>query len=369
MRKTWQEGTQFFNARKKWAIHLIAIALVSSALVYLTYRLWVNRLQSTDVPAIPISSSQIPRSVVALGRIEPQGEITQVSAPATIEGTRIQASELFVKEGDYVQAGQMIARLDSYERDYASLELAKRQLQVAQSQLDKSQFTSGETAAQQARINRLTHELNIAQREYQRYQDLFLAGAISASLRDSKQLVVSNVQGQLQEAKATLKQLQNTQNADQEIAQAEVESAIATVAKARANFNLATVKAPVSGQVLDIYTQAGEGISEQGILELGQTQQMVVVAEVYETEIHRVQLGNRAVITSSGLPERLQGTVAEIGFKIGKQAILDTDPLTKEDARVVEVKINLNPEASQRVKGLTNLRVKVEIQPHSLKPN
>lgn len=341
----------------KHLINWLAIALVSTLSVSIAYSFWSTRTKVQNPKAAPVTVS----SVVALGRLEPQGEITRVSAPTTIEGTRMRVTKLFVKEGARVQAGQIIAKLDVYERDRAALELAKKQLNVAQAQLHKSRSTSGETAAQQARIARLKNELDTAQTEYQRYQKLFQAGAISASLLDSKQLAVSNVQGQLQEARATLEQLKDIHKADEQLAQSEVESAMAAVTRAKADLNLADVKVPIAGQILKIHTRAGEVVSEQGIVELGQTQQMLAVAEVYETDISRVHLGNRAVVTSSGFTGELKGTVEQIGLKIGKQAILDTDPIADEDARVVEVKIRLDPEDSQRVAGLTNLRVKVEI--------
>ncbi len=58
----------------------------------------------------------------------------------------------------------------------------------------------------------------------------------------------------------------------------------------------------------------------------------------------------------------LKGTITEIGRKIGKKDVLNTDPAADVDARVVEVKIALPPEYSQRVSGLTYAKVVVEIK-------
>ena len=52
----------------------------------------------------------------------------------------------------------------------------------------------------------------------------------------------------------------------------------------------------------------------------------------------------------------------KIGFLIGKNDILDTDPAAKEDTRVVEVEILLAPQDSERVAKLTNLEVDVTIR-------
>jgi HlyD family secretion protein len=53
--------------------------------------------------------------------------------------------------------------------------------------------------------------------------------------------------------------------------------------------------------------------------------------------------------------------VAEIGLQIGKKDVLGTDPVADADARVVEVKIRLDPSSSKQVADLTNLQVNVVI--------
>jgi HlyD family secretion protein len=89
---------------------------------------------------------------------------------------------------------------------------------------------------------------------------------------------------------------------------------------------------------------------------------MMVVAEVYETDILRVRPGQQATISNRALPETtLQGRVERVGLQIGKKDVLNTDPAADVDARVVEVYIRLDPESSARVAGLTNLQVNVAI--------
>ena len=90
---------------------------------------------------------------------------------------------------------------------------------------------------------------------------------------------------------------------------------------------------------------------------------MIVVAEVPEDRVSRVSLGQKATITSDNGSFRgqLQGTVTEIGRKIGKKDVLNTDPAADVDSRVVEVKIALSSNDSQKVSGLTNAKVVAEI--------
>jgi hypothetical protein len=53
--------------------------------------------------------------------------------------------------------------------------------------------------------------------------------------------------------------------------------------------------------------------------------------------------------------------VTEIGLQIGKKDVLGTDPAADSDVRVVEVKISLDADSSQKVRTLTNLQVNVII--------
>jgi HlyD family secretion protein len=110
-----------------------------------------------------------------------------------------------------------------------------------------------------------------------------------------------------------------------------------------------------------VHAHAGERVGPEGILELGNTDEMYAVAEVYETDIRWVRVGQRASVSSPALPQPLAGTVEWIKPKIGKIDVLGTDPAARTDARVVEVEIRLDDSAP--VSSLTNLQVAVEFAP------
>ncbi len=159
---------------------------------------------------------------------------------------------------------------------------------------------------------------------------------------------------EIKEAIATLEQITEIRSEDVDVAKAKVEQAIALVAKAKADLDLAVVKSPIDGQVLAINTQLGEKVQDsEGIVDLGQTDRMYVVAEVYKTDIERVSLGQRAVISSDAFPGSLQGIVDRIGMQIRKKDVFDTD--------TVAVKIRLDSDSSKKVTSLTNLQVDVQI--------
>ena len=107
-----------------------------------------------------------------------------------------------------------------------------------------------------------------------------------------------------------------------------------------------------------VHAREGERIGEFGLLELGQTQHMYVVAEVYETDIGLVSEGQAVTISSPALSGTLNGSVERIGAIIGKNDILDLDPVARTDSRVIEVFILLDDPAT--VATLTYLQVDVE---------
>lgn len=348
--------------------------------------------ETTTAPDLPT-----PQAVAALGRIEPEGEIIRLSVSSAAQGSRIE--QLFVEQGEKVQRGQILAVLDSYSVSLAALETAQADLQTAQANLARVEAGAkqgdinaqeaavnrleaelrGQVASQRAAIARLQAELENAEVEYRRYEQLYQEGAISASERDTKRLRVDTVRQQLAEAQETLNRtIETTQVQSQEararldsvaevrpvdlqVARAELEQAKATVQQAQARLNLTYIRAPVDGQILKIHTRSGEVVGSDGIVEIGQTNQMYVLAQVYETDIEQVEVGQRTTITGTAFSGKLQGEVAQIGLQVNPQDVFEVNPLADTDNRVIEVKIRLNPESSQQVAHLSNLQVQTLI--------
>ncbi|MGB8700040.1 MAG: efflux RND transporter periplasmic adaptor subunit, partial [Thermosynechococcaceae cyanobacterium] len=239
--------------------------------------------------------------------------------------------------------------------------------------------------AQEATIRRLQAELAIAQKDLDRFRELNRSGAVSQKEVDDKQLVYQTQSGELQEAEAQRAKIQQEWRTDRDNMLAQVQTAQADKARsqaqiqietARSNLKLAqtrldrtVIRAPRSGQILKVLKKQGESLEMsssgssggEGIVELGDTRQMYVVAEVYETDVGRIKVGQSATISSAAFPGRIAGTVERIGLKIGKNDVVGTDPAANTDTRVVEVKIRLHN--SQPVARMTYLQVEVAIDP------
>jgi HlyD family secretion protein len=270
----------------------------------------------------------------------------------------------------------------------------------------------GDKNVQAAEVRKIAAELSNSRSELRRYEQLYKAGAIAQSQYDSKRLTVETLAQQLNEAKAILMRSESTGNkqisegkanlqriiatgskqvseaqavlariqttsgkqassaqgtlskieevrpVDIAAARAELQQSIAAEQEAKVNFDQSFVKAPENGVVFKINTRPGETVGNNGILELGEVTQMTVVAEVYQTSISKIKVGQTVKITSSSLPSDLSGTVDTIGWQIQRQNVINADPTENIDSRIVEVRIILDPESSQKAAKFTNLQVK-----------
>jgi HlyD family secretion protein len=383
---------------KSWKTLMIVVAgvaVMTSVGLGATYFI-SQKDKPNPTPAPPIAAAEETK-VTALGRLEPQGEVIKLSV-ANAQDSRV--DKLLVSEGDKVKAGQVIAILQGMDKKQAALAEAEQNLAVQKAKL--AQLKAGdakaaeitaqeayiarieaqlrtETAEKQAAIARAQAELRNAEIDYKRYESLHQEGAIETSKRDESRKAwetaqanlseakaqlentVSTLQKQIQQEKATLKKLREVRPVDVKVAEAEVDYATTQVVKAKAELNDNYVRVPVAGQILKINTRVGEQVNtSQGIVELGRTQQMYAIAEVYETDVGKLQVGQRVTIVSEygGFTGTLHGTVEHIGLQIKKQDVLDSDPAAEKDARVVEVKVRIDPQDTFKVAGLTNLQVR-----------
>jgi HlyD family secretion protein len=377
--------------RNRWLLPLIVLACVA-----LGISAWftISRFASNNTASNAASTAapkeepkNTPKFVTALGRLEPAGEVVKISSPSALGSSRV--IKLLVKEGDVVKQGQVLAILDSYDRSVAALMQAQSQAQESDRRLAqvRAGAKSGDIYAQEstlraaianvgaaeANVNRISAEVAIAEREFQRYESLFKEGAISQSALDGYALKLRTAQEQLRQAQQQLQQAQSqaqqaqgllssvaeVRPTDIQAAEAQLQTALVNIKRAEIDVELAQVRAMQNGQILKVYAKEGESVGVNGLFEFGNTQQMYAVAEVYETDIGKVQKGQKAVITSEAFEGEVTGVVEQISMRVAKNDVLGTDPAAKTDVRVVEVKIKLDN--SSKVSRLTNLQVRVKI--------
>jgi HlyD family secretion protein len=329
--------------------------------------------------------------IAALGRLEPRGNVIDIAGG--LMGARLGSLE--VKVGQHVKEGTILGYLDGYPEAKAQWNAAAATLAEAKTRLDaeracaQAQIVQAEIGvreareldpldieAQQARVNMLMSVLANDQIDEQRLRSV-TTGGVPLQKLDQQALIVSRDDQELKAAKTLLAKAKagaqlKLQTALAQVAaakaglkrveaSAQVESLAMNVDLAKVRLDRTILKAPRDGCILKVLTHPGESTDRLPILKMGDTTAMYAVAEVYETDILDVEVGQTATISSRALDRQFKGTVERIGQMVFKNDVLHVDPAADADARVVEVWILLES-PDETVARMTNLQVDVKIK-------
>ncbi|MDG3006538.1 HlyD family efflux transporter periplasmic adaptor subunit [Paludisphaera mucosa] len=325
----------------------------------------------SDARAQAASASAGESRVHALARLEPAtGLVTVGSRP----GQRI--DEIKVAVGDDVTAGQVLAVLEGRKQAEAQLALAEIQKQqmTFQRKAKKDKFLLEREQFDKANEPRLVAATKVAD-ELRKLLDkatpLYnlsgLAGPVDrARLEDGGryvELFAKTTQAELDknllEAEKALT-VKKRALEDEQLADANPEFLLpdAQIALAQAGIEQTQVLAPRAGKILDVVAHPGE-VGTGQLLVLGDVSVMVAVAEVFQSEVLRVKVGDAARV--SILDQSIAGKVQRIGSIVGRNQAANLDPRALKDVRVVKVWVALDdPKLAAR---LINMEAEVAITP------
>jgi HlyD family secretion protein len=349
----------------------------------------------------PTRETAAPRDRInALGRLQPRGGVVAVYGPT---GDRVET--LSVQQGQRVTKGTVLVRLASHKERQMELTLAERQLDEARRQkaaLEKAGAASlavidaeieqlrgskdADLEAQRARI--IVLEAQRDQALLQRTRLLSLdRQKVEPPTQDIEkvQLQIAQLKGELDAAQALLRKTESTykhseealakkrQAADAEqtraVAQVPEKSLEQAVTLARRRVELTEITAPVDGTILKLIAREGHVTGAQPILEMSGGDGMVVVAEVYETDIgllHQwLERGPVSLdVTSEALTQPLHATLKskdEVAGMIARNELFSLNPRADQDRRVVDVRGELDAESTKRAASLVGLQVNVKL--------
>ncbi|MBW3598695.1 MAG: efflux RND transporter periplasmic adaptor subunit [Planctomycetes bacterium] len=334
------------------------------------------------------------RNVHALGRLEPVGGIITISG---MVGDRVE--ELLVQAGDFVQEGAVLARLASHPlrtlevealeaqiaeskaRRQAEEAAADARIRVAEVNLRKAQSRQAEIDAQEKQVALAEANLEVAKNDLQRMEGLSSA-LVSKQEFERQRLLVQKAEAELAAAKAARDTAIESGQFAEEAALAELDAARASKAQVASAVPIASlekqrdvaklqaqqtvIKAPAPGTVLKIFTREGEVLANKPILQMADLAHLRCIAEVYEGDLPRVEIGQAAIITGRGFPERyrgdgVRGVVSRIGGMTSTPELRAIDPFAPTDRHVVEVYIRFPEGAIPEAAQLANLQVDVTI--------
>ena len=301
--------------------------------------------------------------VVALGRIIPRGDVISVATPSGAGDARIAAINVTV--GATVKAGDVLAVLDNLPQLQSAVASATADLRVSEATLLQTQASNAASMREaQAALDRAEATAVVARADLARSTSLLERGVTTQADFDQIVATATEAERSVESAMATLSRYASdsqTVQADIAVALANVAAASADLDTAMQNLDRAYVRAPETGTILDIKVRVGERPPADSIIDLGDTSQMTVEAEVYQTLIGRVTIGDPVTVSAEALSQNLNGVVSAIGLEIGRQSIMSDVPASNTDARVVDVIIVLDDASSTLAQRFTNLEAIVRI--------
>jgi HlyD family secretion protein len=287
--------------------------------------------------------------VSAPGVIEPK---TKVSISARVAARLI---ELPFKEGDRVTRGDpsanppvaasVLIRLDSRDLE-AQLRAAeaRRSAQAAQMLVSETRI-----ASQQAQVNARKAELDDAERDLARQEQLFESRDVSQSVVEAAHTRVDQLRAQVAAARETLE----GERKNLLVQRHEVEAAEAEIARARDSLSYTTITSPIDGVITKINSEVGELVvvgtmNNQGtvILEVADLDTMIVNARVDEASVSQVSMGQRAKVRSQAYKgEVFDGVVTAVPLAVTEEQ--------RENLKYYKTEVTLETAGRRILSGLT----------------
>jgi HlyD family secretion protein len=336
--------------------------------------------------------------ISALGRLQPKGGVISVFG---LPGDRIE--KLSVKVGDKVTKDTILAELASRKDRELGRDLVAKQLREARAQkvaiadagkakiavidAEMAQLQSGrddDLKVQDARIAALILQCRVANDSWTRLKSLKLT-PVSAQDLEKSELLFRQAESELTVARAMRDKTEKGYAENEALLKAKRSAAVAELEEAlkrvpvdsmEQNLKIAErsleatqVKAPVAGRILKIISHEGDVTGNQPILQLADTSAMVVIAEVYETDIQQLdawlsEAPVQTTITSRALAKPLTGEVHrhQVAHLIAKNQAFSLNPREEIDRRVVEVRVDVRPDSVELASHYVGLEVQVEFQ-------
>jgi HlyD family secretion protein len=298
---------QVTEPMKPWKKIAIGVGVVVMLAAIVGFTVYQSGKNVVTVQTGKVQRQDLSSVVSASGEIKPK---TYVNIGANAYG---KITHLYVKEGDHVRKGQLLAQLENVQ---STADVSANQASVQAAETD-AVAADAALRTSDADLLRAQADYSRNKLDWDRAQNLFKDGLISKSDFDSRQNAWATADAGLVQARARVSQ-----------ARAQKDSADRHVAQARANLTRVadvlqktTYSAPYDGVVTNLPVREGESVvigiqNALGSTLLTLADMSVITAEVKvdETDIVNVHLGQSAEVTIDAIPRRIfHGTVSEIG--------------------------------------------------------
>lgn len=279
------QSMKFTRKQVFWSGALVLCGLVAAV--------WMTRGLPVDV--VLVTQGDMAQSVVTSGRIATPAR-TAVASQTTGRIERIG-----VREGDLVQAGQVLVQLRDDEAQ-AALRQADAAVTEARMRIGQIQTVQGPVSEQQLQQARASDQQ--AQQELARTQDLIRQGFVSQSRLDEARRIANSSRAAMLAA-TTQAQGNRVGGAEQALAQARLAQALAARSAAAARLDQLSLRAPAAATVITRAADPGDTAQAgRALLTLAGSGETRIDASVDEKNLQFLQLGQVANATADAYADR-----------------------------------------------------------------
>lgn len=322
------------SARTRKIVVIVAAVVVLGAIIGFS-------INARRKDAVSVQTGKVEQKELLISKVSASGEIKPkeyVELQSEIAGV---ITEIFVKEGDAVQKGGLLLKIDPVQTESETrAQQALLEVSLAEARNQKAQISLQETHIQREEANvrlveaellRARKNLEVAKSKFERQQQLFEENLVSRDLYDAarNELIgaetglvttearLEQAQAQLAVSKVTLEQARNSYQS----ALSRVEQSKAVLARYRDLLSKTVIRSPLTGVITKMNVEVGERAvpgtlnnPAATLMEIADLSIIEAEIEVDETDIVNVKLGQKAEVKVDALPDQaLPGAVTEVG--------------------------------------------------------
>ncbi|EAI5466009.1 efflux RND transporter periplasmic adaptor subunit [Campylobacter lari] len=222
-----------------------------------------------------VKKQDITQSIEAIGEVYAK---TQVDVGAQVSG---QITKLYVKLGDHVNEGDLIAQIDK-DKQQNDLDITKAQLESAKANLESKKIA-----------------LDIATKQYQREQKLYAKKATSLENLENLKNTFYALRANVADLKAQTTQLEiSLKNAQKDLA-------------------YTTITAPSKGEIINVAVEEGQTVNANqntpSIVRLADLSEMEIRMQIAEADINKISVGKKVKFSILNEPDKkYEATISSI---------------------------------------------------------
>lgn len=338
----------------KRTIVLIAVAAFI-ATISITLASTHSRAGSAPSPAADTQSRAVGNLIAGPGRVEPVSENIKIGSELSGK-----LKSVNVEEGDTIHRGQVLAVLEN--ADYLA-EVKSAEAEVGAKDAALRKVVNGarrqERAEAWSAVDEARAIMDNARSEMERHQKLFAAGVISREEEEqyAREYEVDKAKYQAAADHHSLVD-DRAREEDRSLAEAELQLAKAQLQEAEARYEKTFIRSPIEGTVLRKHHRNGESVSNSAtapdpVLTIGDKQVLRVRVDVDETDVSKVQVGQKAYVTADAFGrQKFWGRVVRVGEQLGPKNVRTDEPTERVDQKILETLIELDSTAADLPVGL-----------------